>query len=314
MNILIANPRGFCAGVDRAIEITEKALSIFGAPIYVKHEIVHNNYVVKNLEAKGAKFIENIENLKEGSILIFSAHGVSNDIENKAQEKNLKVFNATCPLVTKVHMEVQKYSDDKINTILIGHKGHPEVEGTIGRYKSTDQSSIFLVENINDVNALTLKNDEPVAYVTQTTLSLDDTEKIIDHLKKRFKNLVGPKKEDICYATQNRQNAVKKLSKKCDIILVVGSKNSSNSNRLKEIGTKAGVSTKLVDSENDLKVEWFNNKNNIGLTAGASAPEILIQNIVSKLKEFGALEVTETEGVVEKTTFKIPKELNTLHR
>jgi 4-hydroxy-3-methylbut-2-enyl diphosphate reductase len=309
MNIILANPRGFCAGVDRAIDITNKALDIFGAPIYVKHEIVHNKYVVDGLKERGVIFIEDISKVPEHSILIFSAHGVSDDIIKQSEKKNLKVFNATCPLVTKVHMEVLRLSLKNINTILIGHKGHPEVEGTIGRYISKSDSEMILVENENDIQNLSFDINKEVAYVTQTTLSIDDTENIISAIKNKYANVIEPTKGDICYATTNRQAAVKHLTEKCDIIFVVGSENSSNSNRLKEISTRAGVPSYLIDSADDLDVKWLINKRNIGLTAGASAPEILVQSIITKLKRFGALDVIDSIGVEENITFKIPKEL-----
>ena len=309
MNIILANPRGFCAGVDRAIDITNKALDIFGAPIYVKHEIVHNKYVVDGLKERGVIFIEDISKVPEHSILIFSAHGVSDDIIKQSEKKNLKVFNATCPLVTKVHMEVLRLSLKNINTILIGHKGHPEVEGTIGRYISKSSSEMILVENENDIENLGFDINKEVAYVTQTTLSIDDTENIISAIKNKYANVIEPTKGDICYATTNRQAAVKHLTEKCDIIFVVGSENSSNSNRLKEISTRAGVPSYLIDSADDLDVKWLINKKNIGLTAGASAPEILVQSIITKLKRFGALDVIDSIGVEENITFKIPKEL-----
>ena len=309
MNIILANPRGFCAGVDRAIDITNKALDIFGAPIYVKHEIVHNKYVVDGLKERGVIFIEDISKVPEHSILIFSAHGVSDDIIKQSEKKNLKVFNATCPLVTKVHMEVLKLSLKNINTILIGHKGHPEVEGTIGRYISKSSSEMILVENENDIQNLSFDINKEVAYVTQTTLSIDDTENIISAIKNKYANVIEPTKGDICYATTNRQAAVKHLTEKCDIIFVVGSENSSNSNRLKEISTRAGVPSYLIDSADDLDVKWLINKKNIGLTAGASAPEILVQSIITKLKRFGALDVIDSIGVEENITFKMPKEL-----
>ena len=309
MNIILANPRGFCAGVDRAIEITNRALDVFGSPIYVKHEIVHNKYVVDELKEKGVIFIEDINKVPEYSILIYSAHGVSEKIVQESSDRNLQVFNATCPLVTKVHMEVARLSKKQINTILVGHKGHPEVEGTIGRYSSTENSKIILVEDENDVANLKFNTEDQVAYVTQTTLSIDDTASIINAIKSKYNKIIEPPRSDICYATTNRQNAVKELTNKCDIILVVGSENSSNSNRLKEIATRAGVPSYLIDCANDLDVEWLSNKKNIGLTAGASAPETLVASIISKLKGFGALNVIESEGIEENITFKIPKEL-----
>jgi len=309
MNIILANPRGFCAGVDRAIEITNKALDMFGAPIFVKHQIVHNKYVVDELEEKGVIFIEEISEVPENSILIYSAHGVSEKIIRQSNNKKLKIFNATCPLVTKVHMEVLRLSKKNINTILIGHKGHPEVEGTIGRYISESDSKIVLIEKEEDIKNLEFDTKGDVAYVTQTTLSIDDTKNIINAIKNKYKNVIEPAKSDICYATTNRQEAVKELTKKCDIIFVVGSENSSNSNRLKEISTRAGVPSYLLDSADDLDIKWLSNKKNIGLTAGASAPEILVQSIINKLKGFGAIKVIDSEGVEEDITFKIPKEL-----
>ena len=309
MNIILANPRGFCAGVDRAIEITNKALDIFGAPIYVKHEIVHNKYVVDELKEKGVIFIEDVKKIPQHSILIYSAHGVSEKIIQESNERNLQVFNATCPLVTKVHMEVARLSKKRINTILIGHKGHPEVEGTIGRYKSSSKSKIILVENEDDVKNLKFDINDEIAYVTQTTLSIDDTLDIINAIKNKYNTVIEPARGDICYATTNRQAAVKDLTEKCDIIFVVGSENSSNSNRLKEISTRAGVPAYLLECADDLDVKWLSNKKNIGLTAGASAPEILVESIINKLKGFGALNVINSEGVEENITFKIPKEL-----
>ena len=309
MNIILANPRGFCAGVDRAIEITNRALEMFGAPIYVKHQIVHNKYVVDELREKGVVFIEDIDTVPEHSILIYSAHGVSEKIINQSNEKKLQVFNATCPLVTKVHMEVARLSKKNINTILIGHRGHPEVEGTIGRYITESDSKIVLIEDEKDVEGLNFDQTKDVAYVTQTTLSIDDTANIIQAIKKKYNNVIEPARGDICYATTNRQGAVKELTKKCDIIFVVGSENSSNSNRLKEISTRAGVPSYLLDSANDLDVSWLKNKKNIGLTAGASAPEVLVQSIINKLKSCGAMNVINSDGVEENITFKIPKEL-----
>ena len=311
MNIILANPRGFCAGVDRAIEITNKALDIFGAPVYVKHEIVHNKYVVDELKDKGVIFIEDVKTIPEHSILIYSAHGVSEKIIKESKERKLKIFNATCPLVTKVHMEVARLSKKNINTILIGHKGHPEVEGTLGRYISDLDSKIILIENEIDVEKLSFNINKEVAYVTQTTLSIDDTANIIKAIKDKYKKVIEPSRGDICYATTNRQNAVKDLTLKCDVIFVVGSENSSNSNRLKEISTRSGVPSYLLDSADDLDVKWLSNKKNIGLTAGASAPEILVQSIINKLKAYGAINVINAAGVEESITFKIPKELVT---
>ena len=311
MNIILANPRGFCAGVDRAIEITNKALDIFGAPVYVKHEIVHNKYVVDELKEKGVIFIEDVKKIPEHSILIYSAHGVSEQIIKESKKRKLKIFNATCPLVTKVHMEVARLSKKNINTILIGHKGHPEVEGTLGRYISDLDSKIILIENEIDVEKLSFDINKEVAYVTQTTLSIDDTANIIKAIKDKYKKVIEPSRGDICYATTNRQNAVKDLTLKCDVIFVVGSENSSNSNRLKEISTRSGVPSYLLDRADDLDVKWLSNKKNIGLTAGASAPEILVQSIINKLKAYGAINVINATGVEESITFKIPKELVT---
>jgi 4-hydroxy-3-methylbut-2-en-1-yl diphosphate reductase len=311
MKILLANPRGFCAGVDRAIEIVDRALEIFGAPIYVRHEVVHNRYVVDNLKTKGAVFVEELDEVPDDTIVIFSAHGVSQAVQNKAQKRNLKVFDATCPLVTKVHLEVARHAKNNQSVILIGHKGHPEVEGTLGQYTSESDAKIYLVETENDIEQLNLNTDIDIAFVTQTTLSVDDTIPIINALKKRFPKIQGPRKDDICYATQNRQDEVKKLAADCDIILVVGSVNSSNSNRLKELGMKNEIASYLIDDSNDLNRNWFTNVNTIGITAGASAPEVLVDDVINKLKDwFGAM-LDEDHGPKEQIVFLLPKELRT---
>ncbi len=310
MQILLANPRGFCAGVDRAIEIVERALTLFGAPVYVRHEVVHNKYVVHSLRDKGAVFVEELDEVPDDSTVIFSAHGVSKAVREVAAHRRLRVFDAICPLVTKVHMEVGKYQDEERECILIGHEGHPEVEGTIGQYQPRNgNGGMYLVESVEDVLKLKVKNPEFLAFVTQTTLSMDDTAEVIDALRKRFPKIDGPKKEDICYATQNRQDAVKKLVSKCDLILVVGSPNSSNSTRLMELSQKAGVPAYLIDDASEIKKEWVEGKENIGLTAGASAPEILVEEVISQLKEWGATMVEENPGIKERVVFSLPKEL-----
>ncbi len=310
MQILLANPRGFCAGVDRAIEIVERALELFGAPVYVRHEVVHNKYVVHSLRDKGAVFVEELDEVPDNSTVIFSAHGVSKQVREEAQRRELRVFDAICPLVTKVHMEVGKYQDEERECILIGHEGHPEVEGTIGQYRTkSGKGGMYLVESVDDVMKLEVNNPNFLAFVTQTTLSMDDTAEVIDALRQRFPNIDGPKKEDICYATQNRQDAVKKLVSKCDLILVVGSPNSSNSTRLKEISQKKGVPAYLIDNAAEIKDEWLVDKKNIGLTAGASAPEVLVEEVIARLKEKGAKMVEEAPGIKEKVVFSLPREL-----
>ena len=310
MQILLANPRGFCAGVDRAIEIVERALTLFGAPVYVRHEVVHNKYVVHSLRDKGAVFVEELDEVPDDSTVIFSAHGVSKAVREVAAQRSLRVFDAICPLVTKVHMEVGKYQDEERECILIGHEGHPEVEGTIGQYQPKNgNGGMYLVESVEDVLKLKVKNPEFLAFVTQTTLSMDDTAQVINALRERFPKIDGPKKEDICYATQNRQDAVKKLVSKCDLILVVGSPNSSNSTRLMELSQKAGVPAYLIDDASEIKKEWVDGKENIGLTAGASAPEILVEEVIAKLKEWGASMVEENPGITERVVFSLPKEL-----
>jgi 4-hydroxy-3-methylbut-2-enyl diphosphate reductase len=308
MEIILANPRGFCAGVDRAIEIVERAIEVFGAPIYVRHEVVHNRYVVEGLRARGAIFVEELSEVPENSTVIFSAHGVSKAIQAEAQERGLQIFDATCPLVTKVHIEVHQHANEGREIAFIGHAGHPEVEGTMGQYVNPN-GGIYLVESPEDVETLEVKNPNNLAYVTQTTLSIDDTQAVVDALKKRFPNIIGPRKDDICYATQNRQDAVKKLAAHCDVILVVGSPNSSNSNRLREIAEKLGRSAYLIDDADQLRRDWIEGAQKIGVTAGASAPEILVTKVVAKLREWGGQAVTETRGIEEKVVFSLPKDL-----
>jgi 4-hydroxy-3-methylbut-2-enyl diphosphate reductase len=310
MQITLANPRGFCAGVDRAIEIVERALEIFGAPVYVRHEVVHNKYVVETLRNKGAVFVEELDEVPDGATVIFSAHGVSKAVRKEAARRKLRVYDAICPLVTKVHMEVGHYQAEGRECILIGHAGHPEVEGTLGQYHVEDGTGgMYLVESVQDVWQLEIKHPEFLAFVTQTTLSMDDTAEVIDALRKRFPKIDGPKKEDICYATQNRQDAVKKLTRNCDIILVVGSQNSSNSTRLMEISQKVGVPAYLIDNASEIRREWLDNKTSIGITAGASAPEVLVEEVIKKLKEWGASMVTEAPGIREKVVFSLPRDL-----
>ncbi len=310
MQIILANPRGFCAGVDRAIEIVERALELFGAPVYVRHEVVHNKYVVDTLRAKGAVFVEELDEVPDDTTVIFSAHGVAKKVREEAARRQLRVFDAICPLVTKVHMEVGHYQDEGRECILIGHEGHPEVEGTLGQYRPKDgEGGMYLVESVEDVWNLKVKNPDFLAFVTQTTLSMDDTAEVIDALRERFPSIAGPKKEDICYATQNRQDAVKKLTGQCDIILVVGSTNSSNSTRLMEISQKAGVPAHLIDNSSQIEKEWFTENMTIGLTAGASAPEVLVEDVVKQLKEWGAEVVNEAPGKREKVVFSLPREL-----
>ncbi|MFQ5660918.1 MAG: 4-hydroxy-3-methylbut-2-enyl diphosphate reductase [Gammaproteobacteria bacterium] len=310
MQIRLANPRGFCAGVDRAIEIVERALEIFGAPVYVRHEVVHNKYVVNMLHEKGAVFVEELDEVPDGATVIFSAHGVSKAVRKEAARRKLRVFDAICPLVTKVHMEVGQYQDEGRECILIGHAGHPEVEGTLGQYRAENgKGGMYLVESVEDVARLKIKNPAFLAFVTQTTLSMDDTAEIIVALHERFPKINGPKKEDICYATQNRQDAVKKLTRDCDLVLVVGSPNSSNSTRLMEISQKVGVPAYLIDNATEIQQEWLHGKMKIGLTAGASAPDVLVEEVVRKLREWGADVVLEAEGIREKVVFSLPREL-----
>ena len=307
MEVLLANPRGFCAGVDRAIEIVERALKMFGAPIYVRHEVVHNKFVVNNLKEKGAIFVDELHEVPDGSTVIFSAHGVSKAVQKEAKNRAVKVFDATCPLVTKVHLEVVRYGEEGLDTILIGHKGHPEVEGTMGQYDDTYGGQIHLIENVSDVKNLDVANKDKVAFVTQTTLSVDDTSDVIDALRDRFPTIIGPKKDDICYATQNRQDAVKKLVTSCDLLLVIGSKASSNSNRLREIADKNGIQAHLIDGPEYIQDFWLENKTKIGVTAGASAPEVLVQRVIQHLKEKEKAVVTEDLGKPENVVFPLPK-------
>ena len=309
MEVKLANPRGFCAGVDRAIEIVNRALEVFGAPIYVRHEVVHNRFVVDDLKDKGAIFVDELEEVPDHALVIFSAHGVSKAVQEEAKKRDLNVFDATCPLVTKVHLEVSKYSHDGMECILIGHEGHPEVEGTMGQYNFANGGNIYLVENEQQVADLEVENAQKLAYVTQTTLSVDDAAKVIDALKNRFPSIQGPRKDDICYATQNRQDAVKALSGMSDIMLVVGSPNSSNSNRLRELSERMGTRAYLIDDQSEIQESWLENVRSVSLTAGASAPEILVQDVVKRLKELGAGEVHEVDGRAENIVFSMPKAL-----
>lgn len=309
MHIKLANPRGFCAGVDRAIEIVNRALEVFGPPIYVRHEVVHNKFVVEDLRARGAVFVEELDQVPDNVIVIFSAHGVSQAVRQEADRRGLKVFDATCPLVTKVHMEVARYSRDGRECILIGHEGHPEVEGTMGQYDRRNGGDIYLVEDEEDVANLVVRNPQDLAFVTQTTLSMDDTSKVIDALRAKFPSIGGPRKDDICYATQNRQDAVKQLAAECDVVLVVGSPNSSNSNRLRELAERLNTPAYLIDGAEDLRQEWFEGKARIGITAGASAPEVLVQGVINQLREWGGDVAIELEGRPENVTFSMPKEL-----
>lgn len=303
--ILLAQPRGFCAGVDRAINIVNEALTRFGAPIYVRHEIVHNKYVVDELRAKGAIFVDEIDEIPRGAIVIYSAHGVSQQVRQDAAERGLQVYDATCPLVTKVHVEVVKLCKDGFTVFMIGHAGHPEVEGTMGQV----ESGIFLIENLDDVEKLNFSSDERLAFVTQTTLSVDETKEIVNALTKKFPKIIQPKKQDICYATQNRQDAVKFMAPQVQLVIVVGSKASSNSNRLRELAEKLGVPAYMVDAPDQLRPEWFEGKKRVGLTAGASAPESLAQAIVARIQEFGPRHIRSLDGVVEDITFSLPKNL-----
>ena len=309
MHIKLANPRGFCAGVDRAIEIVNRALEVFGPPIYVRHEVVHNKFVVEDLRARGAVFVEELDQVPDNVIVIFSAHGVSQAVRQEADRRGLKVFDATCPLVTKVHMEVARYSRDGRECILIGHEGHPEVEGTMGQYDRRNGGDIYLVEDEEDVANLVVRNPQDLAFVTQTTLSMDDTSKVIDALRAKFPSIGGPRKDDICYTTQNRQDAVKQLAAECDVVLVVGSPNSSNSNRLRELAERLNTPAYLIDGAEDLHREWFEGKARIGITAGASAPEVLVQGVINRLREWGGDVAIELEGRPENVTFSMPKEL-----
>jgi 4-hydroxy-3-methylbut-2-enyl diphosphate reductase len=309
MKILLANPRGFCAGVDRAIDIVERAIELFGAPIYVRHEVVHNKFVVDRLRSQGAVFVEELDEVPADATVIFSAHGVSKAVQAEARRRGLRVFDATCPLVTKVHMEVSRYGREGRDVILIGHEGHPEVEGTMGQFDASQGGRIALVEDVEDVDQLEVRNPSRVGVVTQTTLSVDDTAEVLAALQRRFPTLLTPRKEDICYATQNRQDAVKKLVENCEAVVVVGSRSSSNSNRLREIAEKNGKAGYLVDGPDDLQPEWFAGKQSVGVTAGASAPELLVQRVVARLREWGGQGAEEVVGRAENVVFALPREL-----
>ncbi|MBK5940119.1 4-hydroxy-3-methylbut-2-enyl diphosphate reductase [Halochromatium roseum] len=308
MNILLANPRGFCAGVDRAIEIVERVLELYGAPIYVRHEVVHNRYVVDDLRNRGAIFVDDIGAIPNGATCIFSAHGVSQQIREQAAERGLRIFDATCPLVTKVHLEVARHCKAGFDVVLIGHRGHPEVEGTLGQCQA-DGGRMHLIETAAEVADLVVQDPDRVAYVTQTTLSVDDTAGVIEALRTRFPNLTGPKKSDICYATQNRQDAVRSLAAEADLMLVVGSANSSNSNRLRELAEKQGIPAYLIDGADDIQRDWLRDGARVALTAGASAPELLVEQVIAKLQEWGAGDVKEQSGIREQVVFALPKEL-----
>ena len=305
MDVLLANPRGFCAGVERAIEIVERALALYGAPIYVRHEVVHNKFVVEDLRAKGAVFVEELDEVPEGATVIFSAHGVSQAVRAEAERRGLRVFDATCPLVTKVHSEVQRLREAGREVVMIGHRGHPEVEGTMGQAAG----GIYLVENVDDVARLRVQNEDRLAYVTQTTLSVDDARVIVHALEARFPNITGPRKDDICYATQNRQDAVKQMAGRCDLVIVVGSPNSSNSNRLREVAMNRGVEAYLVDGAGEIRAEWLAGRRQVGVTAGASAPEVLVQQVIRRLEALGAGKVLQLEGNAEHVVFSLPREL-----
>jgi len=310
MKVILANPRGFCAGVDRAIEIVNRALDLFGSPIYIRHEVVHNRFVVEGLRQRGAIFVDELDEIPDGNTVIFSAHGVSMTVRQEAERRDLRLFDATCPLVTKVHMEVARFSRDCYEVILIGHRGHPEVEGTMGQYKCMgDEGGVYLVVTPQDVQKLQIKNPEKLAYVTQTTLSMDDSQLVVDALRRRFPAIHRPNKDDICYATQNRQDAVKELAKRCGLVLVVGSPNSSNSNRLREIAEKHGAKAYLIDHADDIQQEWLNNAKNIGLTAGASAPDLLVNQVIEQLSRWGVDTVEQLTGQEERVEFSLPKEL-----
>ena len=307
MKVLLANPRGFCAGVDRAIEIVERALEIHGAPMYVRHEVVHNKFVVDDLRAKGAVFVEEISEIPEGATVVFSAHGVSQEVRRDAEQRGLRVFDATCPLVSKVHVEVSRKRGEDREVVMIGHRGHPEVEGTMGQA----QNGMHLVETVADVARLEVSDADNLAFVTQTTLSVDDAREIIEALRERFPGIVGPRKDDICYATQNRQDAVKDLAAQCEVVIVVGSTNSSNSNRLREVAANLGVPAYMLDDARALQPQWVEGKNVVGVTAGASAPEVLVSAVISRLQELGAQSVEELAGKAEKVVFPLPKALMT---
>ena len=309
MQILLANPRGFCAGVDRAIDIVERAIELFGAPIYVRHEVVHNKYVVDSLREKGAVFVDELDEVPDANTVIFSAHGVSREVEDIANKRGLQVFDATCPLVTKVHLEVAKYAEQGKEVILIGHAGHPEVEGTMGRYDTAQGGRIILIENPADVDTLEITRPSELAFVSQTTLSVDDTKEIINALRLRFPAIAAPNKDDICYATQNRQDAVKKLCAEVDLLLVVGAANSSNSNRLRELGERAGVESRLITRAENIEDAWLVNKQKVGVSAGASAPEILVKEVITRLRNNGGEMAQELKGVEENVSFSIPRAL-----
>ena len=309
MQIKLANPRGFCAGVDRAIDIVNRALELFEPPIYVRHEVVHNKFVVNDLRERGAIFVDELDEVPDDNIVIFSAHGVSQAVRTNAADRGLRVFDATCPLVTKVHLEVTRYSALGRECILIGHKGHPEVEGTMGQYDYSKGGNIYLVEDEKDVAALEVKNSSALSYVTQTTLSMDDTARVIDALREKFPEITGPRKDDICYATQNRQDAVKILASDCDLMLVVGSPNSSNSNRLRELGERMGAKAHLIDNASEIQAEWLEGVDAVGVTAGASAPDVLVKEVVAKLVSLGGEEPQELQGREENVVFSLPKEL-----
>ena len=310
MDVLLANPRGFCAGVDRAIEIVKRAIETLGAPIYVRHEVVHNRFVVDDLKARGAIFVEELDEVPDDNTVIFSAHGVSQAVRQEADRRGLKVFDATCPLVTKVHLEVARHCRAGRDVVLIGHAGHPEVEGTMGQWdRERGNGRIYLVEDVQDVDTLVLDQPENFAYTTQTTLSVDDTRSIIDALRARFPAMQGPKNDDICYATQNRQDAVRDLAKRCDLVLVVGSPNSSNSNRLSELARREGVESYLIDGAEEIDPAWVVGKQHIGLTAGASAPQVLVDGVIERLKALGASSIGELDGEPESMVFALPKEL-----
>lgn len=309
MQIKLANPRGFCAGVDRAIDIVNRALDLFEPPIYVRHEVVHNKFVVNGLRERGAIFVDELDEVPDDCIVIFSAHGVSQAVRHNARDRGLKVFDATCPLVTKVHLEVARYSADGSECILIGHKGHPEVEGTMGQYDHSQGGDIYLVENEEDVQLLNVRDASRLSYVTQTTLSMDDTARVIDALRARFPEIEGPRKDDICYATQNRQDAVKTLAAECDLLLVVGSPNSSNSNRLRELGERMGAKAYLIDNADEIQCDWMTGVESVGITAGASAPEVLVQSVIGRLRELGGEVPEEVSGTEENVVFSLPKEL-----
>ncbi len=309
MEIKLANPRGFCAGVDRAIEIVNRALEVFGPPIHVRHEVVHNKFVVDDLRARGAIFVDELEQVPDDAIVIFSAHGVSKQVQAEAESRGLKVFDATCPLVTKVHMEVARYARQGMEAILIGHAGHPEVEGTMGQYERQFGGDIYLVEDEQDVASLQVRHPDKLAFVTQTTLSVDDTARVIDALRARFPAIQGPRKDDICYATQNRQDAVKTLAEQCSVVLVVGSPNSSNSNRLRELAERMGAKAYLIDNAGQIQRDGLDGINAVGLTAGASAPEVLIRQVVDQLKAWGGVDPTELAGRPENVVFSMPREL-----